>query len=151
MPEEEFYGLLKICDVFNLVELESSFVQDARSRLANHPLMTEADLEQLGEGLSGADLEARTQAHTQALPLYLREGRQVGLMHAAHEADGSLAADVLLENLTCKATAVMAMRTLLTQEQIDPTSVSYVLNSGEEAVGDRYQRGGGNLPKRWRK
>ena len=41
----------------------------------------------------------------------------------------------------------MALRTLLVQEQIDPASISYLLNSGEEAVGDRYQRGGGNLAK----
>ncbi|MEE8289932.1 MAG: DUF5940 domain-containing protein, partial [Candidatus Tectomicrobia bacterium] len=41
----------------------------------------------------------------------------------------------------------MAMRTLLVQEQIDPASIAYMLNSGEEAVGDRYQRGGGNLAK----
>jgi betaine reductase len=58
-----------------------------------------------------------------------------------------LAADVLLENLVCKAAAVMAMRTLLGQSGTDPHSIEYVLNSGEEAVGDRYQRGGGNLAK----
>ena len=68
-------------------------------------------------------------------------------MQAAHEEDASLAADVLLENLTCKASAVMALRTLLVQAQLDPLTLPYVLNSGEEAVGDRYQRGGGNLAK----
>jgi betaine reductase len=41
----------------------------------------------------------------------------------------------------------MALRALLAQEKVDPRSVGYVLNSGEEAVGDRYQRGGGNLAK----
>jgi betaine reductase len=29
----------------------------------------------------------------------------------------------------------------------DPTTIEYVINAGEEAVGDRYQRGGGNLAK----
>ena len=55
-----------------------------------------------------------------ALPLYLRDGRRIGCMQAAHDEDASLAADVLLENLACKASAVMAMRTLLHQEHIDP-------------------------------
>ena len=54
---------------------------------------------------------------------------------------------MLLENLSCKATAVAALRSLLHDEKIDPASIDYVINCGEEAVGDRYQRGGGNLAK----
>jgi len=41
----------------------------------------------------------------------------------------------------------MAVRTLLSQTKIDPATIEYVLGSGEEAIGDRYQRGGGNLAK----
>ena len=52
-----------------------------------------------------------------------------------------------MENLACKATAAMAFRTLLAQTGTDSQTIEYVLNSGEEAVGDRYQRGGGNLAK----
>jgi hypothetical protein len=147
MPEEEFYGLLKICDVFDLIHLEAGFVQEVRPALQAHPLLTPADLERLGAGVSEADLASSLNGTTQALPLYLRHGRRIGCMQAAHEEDTSLSADVLLENLACKATAVMAMRTLLTREQIDASAIPYVLNSGEEAVGDRYQRGGGNLAK----
>jgi betaine reductase len=147
MPEEEFYGLLKICDVFDLVRLEAGFVEEVRTALATHPLLTPADLERLGTGASEADIAATLRGAPPALPLLLRTGRCIGCMQAAHEEDASLAADVLLENLACKATAVMAMRTLLAQEQLDPAAISYVLNTGEEAVGDRYQRGGGNLAK----
>jgi betaine reductase len=147
MPEEEFYGLLKVCDAFDLVTLEAGFVEEVRSALAAHPLLTPTDLARLGTGASEADIAAALQSSPPALPLYLRCGRCIGCLQAAHAEDTSLTADVLLENLTCKATAVMAMRTLLVQEQIDPASVAYVLNSGEEAVGDRYQRGGGNLAK----
>ena len=53
----------------------------------------------------------------------------------AHEVDTSLAADVLLENLACKMTAVLAMRTLLAQLPIDPMDIPYVLNSGEGSGG----------------
>jgi len=147
MPEEEFYGVLKICDVFDLVHLEAGFVEEARAALATHPLLTPADLERLGTGFPEADIATQCGGSAPALPLYLRHGRRIGCMQAAHADDASLAADVLLENLTCKASAVMAMRTLLAQEQLDPLALPYVLNSGEEAVGDRYQRGGGNLAK----
>ena len=47
MPEEEFYGVLKICDAFDLVHLEAGFVEEARAALATHPLLTAADLERL--------------------------------------------------------------------------------------------------------
>jgi betaine reductase len=147
MPEEEFYGILKICDAFDLVHLEAGFVEEVRSALALHPVLTPGDLERLGTGFPEADIVTQCGGSTPALPLYLRNGRRIGCMQAAHEEDASLAADVLLENLTCKASAVMAMRTLLVQEQLDPLALPYVLNSGEEAVGDRYQRGGGNLAK----
>lgn len=147
MPEEEFYGLLKICDVFELVRLEAGFVEAVRTALAAHPLLTAADVERLGVGVPEADIVAQCGGNMPALPLSLRTGRLIGCMQAAHEEDASLAADVLLENLACKASAVMALRTLLAQEQLDPNAISYILNSGEEAVGDRYQRGGGNLAK----
>jgi betaine reductase len=147
MPEEEFYALLKICDAFDLISLEARFVEEVRPALAAHPLLTPADLDRLGPGVSEADIASALHGTTQVLPLYLRHGRRIGCIHAAHEEDTSLGADVLLENLACKATAVMAMRTLLAQEQIDPAAIAYVLNSGEEAIGDRYQRGGGNLAK----
>ena len=147
MPEEEFYGWLKIADAFDLVSLETGLVESVRPALAAHPLCTAADLEQLGAGLSRAEVDARLAGNVPALPLFLRDGTRIGCFRAAHEVDGSLAADVLLENLVCKVTAVMAARTLLAQEQVDPMDIPYVLNSGEEAVGDRYQRGGGNLAK----
>jgi len=147
MPEEEFYGILKTCDAFDLVHLEAGFVEEARAALATHPVLTPADLERLGTGFPEAHIVTQCGGSPPALPLYLRNGRLIGCMQAAHEEDSSLAADVLLENLTCKASAVMAMRTLLVQEQLDPLALPYVLNSGEEAVGDRYQRGGGNLAK----
>lgn len=147
MPEDEFYGLIKICDAFDLVHLDAAFVRDIQPALAAHPLLMEGDLTRLGEGLPEADLASRLHEAPRALPLYLRDGRRIGMIHAAHDEDTSLFADVLLENLTCKATAVMAMRTLVAQEQIDPAAIPYILNSGEEAVGDRYQRGGGNLAK----
>lgn len=80
------------------------------------------------------------------LPLY-QKGEVIGAFSAAHECDEALSARVLLENLACKAGAVHATRCLLAQTGVDPDSITYVMGSGEEAIGDRYQRGGGNLGK----
>jgi glycine/sarcosine/betaine reductase complex component C subunit beta len=80
------------------------------------------------------------------LPLY--EGDEiVGAFAGDHDVDESLSPQVLLENLACKAGAVHATRFLLARSGIDPESISYVMGSGEEAIGDRYQRGGGGLGK----
>jgi glycine/sarcosine/betaine reductase complex component C subunit beta len=74
-------------------------------------------------------------------------GRAVGSMGGAHDLDESLSAAVLLENLACKATGALALEHVLRQSGFAPEEIEYVIGSGEEAVGDRYQRGGGNLAK----
>ena len=147
MPEEEFYGLLKICDAFDLIWLETDFVRMVRPLLASHPLLNDGDLERLGSGKAYSAIEAQVAHGEGTLPLYLREGRLIGCMNQGQKEDPSLSADILMENLACKATAMMALRTLLSDNRVEATSVEYILNSGEEAVGDRYQRGGGNLAK----
>jgi len=80
------------------------------------------------------------------LPIYAGP-EVVGAFSADHESDESLSAAVLLENLACKAGAVHAARYLLTSTNTDPESITFVIGAGEEAIGDRYQRGGGNLGK----
>ncbi|MDO8478204.1 MAG: glycine/sarcosine/betaine reductase complex component C subunit beta [Candidatus Rokubacteria bacterium] len=146
-PEEELYGLLKIADAFDLVSIERGFVAQARAALSAHPLVTPADLARLGDGVADGEIAARLAGTLPALPLTLRSGRRVGAIVAGHEVDATLSADVLLENLATKVTAAMALRGLLAAEGVEAASIDYVLNSGEEAVGDRYQRGGGNLAK----
>jgi betaine reductase len=72
-------------------------------------------------------------------------GQPTGWIASGHADDASQTAEVILENLACKATAVEAARVCLADT--DPATIEYVINAGEEAVGDRYQRGGGNLAK----
>jgi glycine/sarcosine/betaine reductase complex component C subunit beta len=81
-----------------------------------------------------------------ALPIF-HEGRRAGAMEKAHDLDESLSAAVLLENLACKATGALALENLLARTGFPPGDVEYAIGCGEEAVGDRYQRGGGNLGK----
>jgi betaine reductase len=88
----------------------------------------------------------RADAADGALTIY--EGNRVaGSMLRAHDLDESLSADVLLENLACKATGALALEQLLERTGFPRGEVAYVIGCGEEAVGDRYQRGGGNLGK----
>ena len=147
MPEAEFYGLLKLADAFDLVWLEEGFVREVKQALGNHPLLRDADIEQIGAGQPSSQIDAEVAEGEGALPLYIDGTRLVGCVKRAHEGDATHTADVLLENLASKASASMAMRTLLHDAQIEAESVDYILNCGEEAVGDRYQRGGGNLAK----
>jgi glycine/sarcosine/betaine reductase complex component C subunit beta len=75
------------------------------------------------------------------------DGDVVGAFSGDHAEDESLAAEVLLENLAVKASGVHALEDLLTRTDLDPASVTFAIGCGEEAVGDRYQRGGGNVAK----
>lgn len=147
MPEEEFLGLLKAFDEFDLVLLEQGFVAGARGRLAQHPLVVAADLERLGSGVSARDL-ARIVDEPGSLPLRLRDGRLAGVLRRGHEEDLNLTAEILLENLCVKASGVMALRHVFALPGAGAAGeVEYLLGCGEEASGDRYQRGGGNMAK----
>lgn len=71
----------------------------------------------------------------------------IGAVGSGHDVDESLRPHILLENLACKASGVHALRFLLESTATDPESIGYAIGAGEEAVGDRYQRGGGSLGK----
>ena len=144
MPEAEFLGLLAAVDDFNLVKLGAQDAGAIAERLARHPLAEHFDLERVAA--AGSDAEA-VAAESGALPLHLGADRLAGAFRRGHESDAALAADVLLENLAGKASATLALLHLLADNGIDPDSIDYVIGSGEEAIGDRYQRGGGNLAK----
>jgi len=109
-------------------------------------LPQEASYELLAELDQFELVRLKDQPRPGELPLF--DGDQVvGAFAPAHDEDESLAAPVLLENLACKAGAVHAARALLASTRVDPASITYVIGAGEEAIGDRYQRGGGNLGK----
>jgi betaine reductase len=144
MPEQELLGLLGILDGFELVTLSDETADRAAGALAEHPLGKHLDLDLLDRARGDADAVA---AAAGALPLHVGADRLAGAIRGAQDDDESLSAHVLLENLAGKVTASMALLHLLEANDVDPTSIDYVLSCGEEAVGDRYQRGGGNLAK----
>jgi glycine/sarcosine/betaine reductase complex component C subunit beta len=144
MPEDEFLGLLAAVDDFGLVKLGAEEAAAIGERLGRHPLGRHLDLERVAD--AGGDAEA-VAAEPGALPLHLGADHLAGAMRRAHESDAALTADVVLENLAGKASATLALLHLLADHGIDPASIDYVIGAGEEAIGDRYQRGGGNLAK----
>ncbi len=145
MPEEEFYGMLKICDEFQIIMMEDGFLQEVSLRLKEHPLFTAEDFQKLGRGVSLEQIETVINKE-EAMPIYVQGERLVGCVRREHEEDFNLIPEILIENLTVKASGVLALRHLLDKvggaERVD-----YLLGCGEEAVGDRYNRGGGNMAK----
>jgi betaine reductase len=98
-------------------------------------------------GTAAATITERIERHG-ATPLVGADGALLGAMLPGHDEDDTLTGQVLLENLACKATAALALRHLLARPgALAAADVRYVINCGEEAVGDRYQRGGGNVAK----
>jgi len=142
--EEEFFGLLAMVDEFGLITLDPAAADRAAAALAAHPLAKALDLDLIDRARGDAEAVA---AEAESLPLHVGADRLVGAVRGAQADDESLSAHVLLENLASKATATLGLLHLLAAHDIDPTSIDYVLSCGEEAIGDRYQRGGGNLAK----
>jgi hypothetical protein len=143
MPEEEFLGLLASLDTAGLTTVDAGLADRALAALEAHPLAKHLDLAQLDKARGDAEHAAGAQG---ACSVDLGDGAEA-VVRPGDEADQSLAAAVLLENLAAKASATLALLHLLHDHDIEPASIDYVLGCGEEAVGDRYQRGGGNLAK----
>ena len=145
MPEEEFYGWMKIADDFDLLWLEPQFVDQIRDQFASHPFIHEAHVKKLGNGKPPEKIrEAIEQGN--ALPVYFN-GKLVGSFRRDHELDDTLKAEVLMENLMAKASGALAMLHLFKRAGITPTDIDFVLDCTETAIGDRYNRGGGSLSK----
>jgi hypothetical protein len=134
-----------------LWEIERPWWKSAAEPKAQGPFGVFADQEELYSRMAAADqfqllhLDGR-EATNGALPVY-RDGSRAGVMDRAHDLDESLSAGVLLENLACKATGALALEHLLGRTGLRAEDLPYAIGCGEEAVGDRYQRGGGNLGK----
>jgi betaine reductase len=145
MPEDEFYGMIKICDEFQLFLMEEGFLKETASKLKAHPLFGPDDLRKLDKGVPLKQIEgALAKGHT--MPIYAKGSQLVGCLQRGHEEDSSLVPEILLENLAARASGVLALRHLIAKTG-EAQEIDYLLGCGEEAVGDRYNRGGGSLSK----
>ncbi len=145
IPQDEFIGLMKIVDAFDLVKLSKEFTEDVKEKLGKHPGMREELIEKLGKGEERESIEKLIEEQG-AEGLY-NNGETVGCVKRAHDIDQNLSAHVLFENLAVKATGAMSIIDLLRKNDIDPEDVEYVIECSEEACGDMNQRGGGNFAK----
>jgi hypothetical protein len=141
MPEEEFWGLLKLADTGNLVTISEGLAERARAALGAHPTASFWNLERLS-GVSEGDLLHRQQVNGSLSVM----DKLVAVSTDARE-DTDLRPEVLLENLAAKATGALALAHLLIMGNAERPQIGLVIGCGEEAVGDRYQRGGGGMGK----
>jgi hypothetical protein len=146
MEEPLFFGVIKLCDRFDLVELVPEFALRIKEQLQKLDIFPEQQLSAFDKkGLGFEEIERLIDKH-KACGLY-ENGTVVGCVRHAHEQDPNLSADVVFENLVTKASGVLAVTTLLRKHGISPGDIEYIIETSEEAIGDMNQRGGGNLAK----
>lgn len=135
VDQDRLYRLLAEADQFNLVTLEEQWFQEHAVQNANTKALRVKP---------AVDIKALCEKG--ALGLYAGE-RLVGAFEQGHAEDANLTADVLLENLAAKVTAAHSLGCLLNALKLGAEEIDFVISCSEEAVGDRYNRGGGNLAK----
>lgn len=136
VDQTRFYIALAAADQFDLVSFEERWFGE--------------------QGAAGCEIGRPPRLHSAqniqslcdqgALPLYA-DGKIIGAFQRAHGDDANLAELVLLENLAAKVTATHSLCSVLAALDLKPETVDFVISCSEEAVGDRYNRGGGNLAK----
>ncbi len=147
MPADEFLGLMKAVDMFDLVLLEEGFQRAILETLLAHPAVggwkTLAKLEK-GHA-EQSQIDALVAEH-KAEPMYL-SGKLVGCVKKAHDFDAALSDHVMFENIVGKASAALALSLLIAKTGLRADEVEYIIECSEEACGDMNQRGGGNFAK----
>lgn len=149
LDQELFFALLKASDVLNppLFQTDRMHTEKLLNRLTGHPLFASETEGALRLTASNA---APAPPPSTSLPIYDKE-ELYGYFHRDERAEGlddeNLSAHDLLENLCTKASGALALKWLLKREGIGPGQVDFLISCGEEACGDRYQRGGGGMAK----
>lgn len=151
MDQEMFYALLKLADQLNppLYEIDNNGLNKLQQKLEKHPLLGGLD-DQLLELTPHPLIRKNNQPPHHGLPItsgttsfgtFFGDRRSEGL------ADENLSAHNLLENLCSKASGALALTWLLKRADTKPEQIDFIISCGEEACGDRYQRGGGGMAK----
>ena len=150
IPQDDFFALMKIVDVFDLVWLEKSFTSKITKKLKKHPLLSTFDLQKLGEGKEEVEIKEEIEKN-KALALIDIDiddnCNLIGCVRYAHKSDTNLFAQIILENIASKASASLALKYALKNIDYNSEKIEYIIECSEEAIGDAFQRGGGNLAK----
>lgn len=148
VSQDLFYALLERANVLTpaLVELTAAGREELLAGLRDHPVLAGfAD----GNGRPAGSIEAEIEDGS-ALPLRIGEELRGGVRRdnrAEGREDANLDAHTLLEALCVKASGAIALQWLLHREGIGAEKIDYIISCGEEAAGDRYQRGAGGIAK----
>lgn len=145
MPEDEFLGLLKLADDFDLVWFDEEQAPLFRQSLSENSIWQNMDLTKIGKGVDKTRIQEKVAVHG-SLPL-VYQNRIAGCFHKHHEEDDTLKAHVLMENMMAKASGALVLLHLLNEARVAAEDIDFILSCSEEAVGDRYNRGGGSLSK----
>ena len=145
MPEEEFLGLLKLADEFDLVWFDEKYAPLFAKGIGENSLWQNMDLTKISQGVDKTRILARV-TDQGSLPLVYQK-HMVGCFHKHHEEDDTLKAHVLMENLMTKASGALVLKHLLNVAGVNAVDIDFIISCSEEAVGDRYNRGGGSLSK----
>ena len=92
MPQDEFIGLVKIVDSFDLVVLEKAFSADVAAKIAVHPALKGLE-SKIGAGVDISEIKTAVDGH-HVEPLY-HEKKLVGYVKRAHDIDVNLNAHVI--------------------------------------------------------
>jgi betaine reductase len=145
MPEAEFLGLLKLADDFDLVWLDEKHAPFFKQKLAENSLWQQMDLAKIEKGVDKNRIQEKIAEHG-SMPL-VYQNQVVGCFHKHHDEDDTLKAHVLMENMMAKASGALVLKQLLNDAGVAAEEIDFILSCSEEAVGDRYNRGGGSLAK----
>lgn len=152
LDQSSFYGLLKLADVLNppLFAVDKSALAKLQGHLAAHPLLA-AFAARLSAIPSTEHVYVQSDSSRSSPLAMAAEGEICGWFHGDERAEGwgdeNLGPHILLENICTKATGALALTWLLDREKIKPEKIDFLISCGEEACGDRYQRGGGGMAK----
>lgn len=151
IPQDAFLAFLWLADILEppLFALTESGAEVVARHLAEQSLVPAGGVRPSDHTLPEARIRNEV-ASEEALPIVGGTGWR-GCFRRDDRAEGrgdeNLSAHVLLENLCAKASGAAALGSLLQREKIPAPEIDFVISCGEEACGDRYQRGGGGLAK----
>mgnify|MGYP001825041185 CR=1 FL=1 len=147
--QDLFYAALARANALEpaLIELADSAARDLQGVLDAHPAFSALR----GKPATAPDSSLASElAGPDAIRLDT-DGELRGLVRRDRRAEGrddpNLDAITLLEALCSKTSGALAVARLLQQNGLAPEQVDYLISCGEEAAGDRYQRGGGGMAK----
>ena len=143
LDQTTFYMLLKSADDFELFLLDSDFINSNNNYSPSAKKIFNENFLNKGSKISAIEENIQLKG---SLSIE-NKGELVGCFQSDHEKDESLDARILLENLSAKASGAFALNRVLVKDSINTLSGEYIISCSEEAIGDRYNRGGGNLAK----